>query len=346
MSITELRPSLRDVAGEGGPSPMVSVVVPTYNRASYLPRLFAALSGQVYPASRMELIVVDNSSTDDTESVVREWAGRMPFPIRFHRKENNGPAASRNVGASLARGQVLAYTDSDCVPVPDWLHNAVGHLARADIVCGPMYGLVGEHKGKVTFQVKQVVRDDGTFPTGNLVLWRTWFDAVGGFDERYGIYPWGGLVAGEDTDMVWRAKREGAVTAFHHDVIVGHQPTPPARVVDQLLAPAIVQIFPHLLRTIPELRSTKLHRRFFLSPEQLRFDVALSGLALAAATRRRAPLLLALPYLDIIRPTITTEVKVNGAVSAVRLLAIHVYSAMANLAVLMVSSVRNRRVVL
>jgi glycosyltransferase involved in cell wall biosynthesis len=349
LSRTETTDVARPVSSSraaGAQLPTVTIIVPTYNRARYLPHLFAALSAQVYPAARMELIVVDNSSSDDTEDVVQQWAEKMPIPVRFHRKDNKGPAASRNVGASLARGEVLAYTDSDCIPEPTWLINGVGHLAHADIVCGPMFGLIGEYEGKLTCQVKQAVRDDGTFPTGNLILWRTWFDAVDGFDESFGIYPWGGLVAGEDTDMVWRAKRKGAVTSFHHDVVVGHQPTPSKKKSDVFLAPLIVQIFPRLIRNIPELRDTKLHRRYFLSAEQLRFEMGLVGVGLSLATRRKAPLVLMLPFFAIIRPTLTTEVKLNGPKSALNLFGIHVYSALANLAALSVSSVRNRCLVL
>ncbi len=118
------------------------MIVPTYQRAQYLPHLFAAIGAQVYPAAQLELIVVDNSSTDDTEAVVDAWARALPFPMRFHRKENNGPAASRNVGARLAHGEVLAYTDSDCIPDPRWIVNAVRHLeSGVDLVAGPMIGL-------------------------------------------------------------------------------------------------------------------------------------------------------------------------------------------------------------
>src|SRR5260370_16324937 len=100
------------------PLPFVSVVIPTYNRASVLPYLFDALGKQVYPAVRMEAIVVDNSSSDDTEAVVSRWRQALPFPVTFHRKENRGPAASRNAGASLARGEIIAFTDTHCRPSP------------------------------------------------------------------------------------------------------------------------------------------------------------------------------------------------------------------------------------
>src|SRR5258708_19214733 len=80
--------------------PFISVIVPTYNRARVLPHLFTALAHQLYPADRMELIVVDNSSSDDTEQVVERWARVLPFQVPFYRKDNKGPAASRNYPAA------------------------------------------------------------------------------------------------------------------------------------------------------------------------------------------------------------------------------------------------------
>src|SRR5438477_8106339 len=114
LSITELSvPSDECVPLGSEPFAFVSVIVPTYNRAAELPYLFSALAAQWYPADRVELIVVDNSSIDDTEGVVAHWSRCLPFKVSFHRKENHGPAASRNYGAARAEGQILAFTDSD-----------------------------------------------------------------------------------------------------------------------------------------------------------------------------------------------------------------------------------------
>ena len=207
--------------------PKVSVIVPTHNRADYLPDLFASLACQVYPARLIELLVIDNDSSDRTDHVIAEWQDRLPFPLRYHCKDNDGPAASRNVGAHMATGEVLAYTDSDCIPDMHWLANAVRSLrADCDLVAGPMVGLTRWSDGNLVRQYREALRDDGMYPTGNLVLWRSWFDVVGGFDERYGIYPWGGLKAGEDTDFAWRARRRGARLRFIDDVVVGHQLAP------------------------------------------------------------------------------------------------------------------------
>jgi glycosyltransferase involved in cell wall biosynthesis len=325
--------------------PLVSMVVPTYQRARYLPHLFAAIGAQVYPAEKLELIVVDNSSTDDTESVVDAWARAMPFPVRFHRKSNNGPAASRNVGARLARGEVLGYTDSDCIPDPRWVVNAVHRLrAGADMVGGPMIGLRRASDGLV--QQKQIFHDDGTYPTGNVFMWRRWFDAVGGFDERFGIYPWGGLVAGEDTDFAWRARRAGASVQWAYDVRVGHQIAPDPTAVQLMLGPVILQIFPRLIRSIPELRDTRLWHRYFVDEEHFRFDLALVGAVASVLAKRKEPLVLMLPWLEVLTPQLKASWRVGGLQASATCLARKVHSAIGEALVLSCASIRYRRVVL
>ena len=325
--------------------PFVSVVVPTYQRAKYLPHLFAALGAQVYPADRMELIVVDNSSADDTEAVVDDWAKMLPFPVRFHRKVNDGPAASRNVGGRFARGEVLAYTDSDCIPDPRWVVNAVRNLQTgADFVAGPMIGLRRASDGLI--QRKQIFHDDGTYPTGNVFMWKRWFDAVGGFDERFGIYPWGGLVAGEDTDFAWRVRRAGGNLRWAYDVRVGHQPAPEPTVMQLFLRPVILQIFPRLLRSIPELRDTRLWHRYFVDEEHFRFDIAAVGIASAVFTKRKAPLALTVPWFASMVPTLKWSWRRGGTRATASYLANKVHAGIGDALVLSFASIRYRRIVL
>lgn len=92
---------------------MISVILPTYDREVYLERSIASVLGQRYPCD--ELIVVDDGSTDATVSVIERLAADSPVPIRLIRQENRGAAAARNTGIRAARGQWLAFLDSD-----DW----------------------------------------------------------------------------------------------------------------------------------------------------------------------------------------------------------------------------------
>src|SRR5262245_38813990 len=149
--------------------PFVSVIVPTWNRAPFLRQLLNALSFQVYPSDRLEVLVMDNSSTDNTEEVVSEAAARFEFSLRYCRKLNDGPAASRNRGAELATGEILAFTDSDCLPVPGWIASAVAHFEPGvGVVCGPVRPapITREHPFFI-HQVRAIEREEGLYPTAN-----------------------------------------------------------------------------------------------------------------------------------------------------------------------------------
>lgn len=92
---------------------MISVILPTYNRAPYLERSIASVVSQRFPCD--ELIVVDDGSTDTTATLVERIGAASPVPIRLLRQENRGAAAARNAGIQAARGDLLAFLDSD-----DW----------------------------------------------------------------------------------------------------------------------------------------------------------------------------------------------------------------------------------
>ena len=328
--------------------PFVSVVVPTYERAAILPYLFEALAHQVYPAKRMELIVVDNSSSDDTEAVVDRWRDALPFGLTFVRKENRGPASSRNRGASLARGDVLAFTDSDCIPRPNWLRAAVRRFQEgAGLVCGPIVPLQrAGAPGLLAAQLPAVTRDDGLYPTANLLVRRSAFEAAGGFDERLGLLPWGELVAGEDCDLAWRVRRTGASAAFTPEAEVGHLATrvQPWRL---LLRPFRVQVMPWLIRKVPEIRETYLWNRYFLSASRVLYYLALAGVIAAATTRSWPWLLAAVPWvIRAFRGTTTSLLRRGQVPKALAWLAIVAWFDTVTTVGLAIGSVRSGAVVL
>lgn len=116
-----------------GEPPRAAVIVAVYNGARTLPDCLASLRRLDYPAERLELIVVDNASTDATPRILAE-AGA---PFRVCREERRGPAAARNRGLAAATGEVAAFTDADCTVDPGWLRHLVAPLAD------PTVGVVG-----------------------------------------------------------------------------------------------------------------------------------------------------------------------------------------------------------
>lgn len=101
--------------------PLISVIIPTCNRRSQLANCVESLARQTFP--NYEIIVIDDGSDDDTVGFLQDYAARHPtLALRWYRNEvNSGPNHSRNRGVAESRGDILAFTDSDCIAEPDWL---------------------------------------------------------------------------------------------------------------------------------------------------------------------------------------------------------------------------------
>jgi GT2 family glycosyltransferase len=111
---------------------MVSVLLPTFNRATFLPGALEAIRSQTF--GNWELIVVDDGSTDESREIVATFAASSPNPVRYVKQVNQGPYAARNTAVDLAAGRYLAFYDSDDVWFPDHLANCADALSRnADV---------------------------------------------------------------------------------------------------------------------------------------------------------------------------------------------------------------------
>lgn len=191
-----------------------SVVVPTYNRATVLAKCLAALQAQTHQS--YEVIVVDDGSSDDTTSIVQGLAG-----VRYLRQENKGPAAARNLGVAGALGEVVAFTDDDCVVPSDWLEQLDSGYNRHPDVVGVgglmeapsdllIYNVFAQYEQYVTRRSAGAGATEfvGGFdcPAGgtNNMSYRKWIlQEVGGFDASFPF------AAGEDADMKWRICQKG-----------------------------------------------------------------------------------------------------------------------------------------
>ena len=105
----------------------VSVVVPVHNGAATLPACLSALQRQTFPADRYEVIVVDDGSTDGSADVAHSVG------VRVVSQPNAGPAAARNHGARMAHGDIVLFTDADCIPAPDWVERMAAAFATPDV---------------------------------------------------------------------------------------------------------------------------------------------------------------------------------------------------------------------
>jgi Glycosyl transferase family 2 len=115
---------------DGNDLPLVSVLTPVYNYGRYLARTLDSALRQDYPADRMEIVIVDDGSTDDTPDVIAEYSATHPDRIRAFRQENQGFIAATNATFREARGDVWAFLDSDDIWPPEKTREQVDILRR------------------------------------------------------------------------------------------------------------------------------------------------------------------------------------------------------------------------
>jgi glycosyltransferase involved in cell wall biosynthesis len=198
-----------------------AVIVATHNRAHLLPRLVAALEAQA-EAPGFEVVIVDDGSTDDTWTVLGHLAARSSVrihPVRLLR--NRGPATARNIGWRTTNAEVLVFTDDDCAPEPAWLHEIVAATTGADIVQGRTEPDPAQAGNLGPFsRTLQIEGENGFYQTCNIAYRRQILELNNGFFEQF-RYP-----AGEDTDLAWRAKNQGASSTFCAAAVVRHDVRP------------------------------------------------------------------------------------------------------------------------
>lgn len=267
---------------------VASVVITAWNAAATLPRTLAALAAQEL-GGEYEVVVVDNGSDDGTGDLARA----APGPVRVVEREHGLAGEARNDGVAAASGDVLAFTDADCLPTPGWLAaglRAVGD--GADLVQGRVEPETGVPMGPFDRSL-WVHSDDGLYQTANLFVRRSLFERIGGFEEVFDDPS--ARAFGEDVWLGWRARRAGARAAFRAEALV-HHAVLPRGARGYVGERRRLGLFPGLVRRVPELRGTLLRGGVFLGARTAAFDGAITGAALAVVTRRRLALALAVPY--------------------------------------------------
>ena len=192
--------------------PRVSVVVPVRNRAGVVRDCIESILRSDYDRSLWELICVDNGSVDGTRDILASYESE----IRMLDEPRSGPAPARNTGIRAATGDVIAFTDSDCVVERDWLRRIVQPLS--DPAVGAVGGRILAHNPANTVALfGEIIHDhyraiEGFSPpyfiTMNLACRRDLLFAVGLFDER--------LLRCEDGDLAYRILQQMPDLHFHY----------------------------------------------------------------------------------------------------------------------------------
>lgn len=199
--------------------PGVSIILPSYNRGTELERCLRSLMQLQYPATHREIIVVDDASTDGTQAMLDRFnaeCAAQGISLRSVRQDaRQGVAMCRNRGAALARFELLAFIDSDCVASPGWLSElvptfsdptvgAVGAMIRAFDRRSRLGRYEDVHSSLFMGKQEQQISLDGPLtylPTANLLVRRAAWEKLGGFAP---------LEFGEDVDFCRRLLLDGA----------------------------------------------------------------------------------------------------------------------------------------
>jgi cellulose synthase/poly-beta-1,6-N-acetylglucosamine synthase-like glycosyltransferase len=260
------------------------VIVATHNHGRYLGDTLWAVAAQ--EGVSLELIVVDDASTDDTESIVRTFASGTEIPFTYVRLlSHGGKAVARNRAIDLARGEFCAFTDADCVPSVGWVGGAIGAFDRPSV--GMVQGRTECHQEhpEMFSHFIETLRFDSSFSTSNIVYRRS---ALGGhrFDSSCSYW--------EDTDLGIRVRADGWDVVFTQNALVYHQVVPQS-VGTWLMWPRRYVNWPAKVARYPEFRRT-LFLKTWVRPLHACFDLAVGGLVAMMLGRRRLAVLLCIPY--------------------------------------------------
>jgi glycosyltransferase involved in cell wall biosynthesis len=203
------------VKGKG--LPKVSVIVPCFNAEKTAAECLEACLQQDY--SNLEIIFVDDGSKDSTPAILSAYDG-----ITVLTQENRGPAAARNLGWRASSGQIVCFTDSDCVPNPHWVSGIVEHYADPGVGgVGGGYDIanseswlarcIQEEARQIHLRMPRHVNFLGSF---NASYRRSVLDQTDGFDEGFR------RASGEDNDLSYRVTRSGYTLLFDPENCVAH----------------------------------------------------------------------------------------------------------------------------
>ena len=199
----------------------VSVIIPVYNDSLRLNVCLESLAEQTYPQDLYEVIVVNNNSTENIQSVVDRFS-----QVRLVDEHKQGSYAARNKGISVAKGEVLAFTDSDCIPAVDWLEQGVAALQKnldCKMVAGkielfyqnPDKPTIVELYDSMNFLRQQMFVEKLKFgATANLFTFKQCFEKVGLFDAD--------LKSSGDREWGQRLFNLGFKQVYADEVIVNH----------------------------------------------------------------------------------------------------------------------------
>lgn len=270
----------------------IAVVIPTYRRPEGLRRLLDGLADQTLLTSLWEVVVVDDASGPEAAGTIDAVAMASPLNVTvIHAKVNRGQAVARNIGWRSCSAPLLAFTDDDCVPHPEWLeagYRLMMSSSRIGVAQGRTVRPTGSESYPYTLRTvaREVSEPSPWFEGCNLFFRREALEEAGGFDEDMPNFA-------EETSLAWAVLEAGWERGWSEEAVVEHDLSErPWRwhMRFHFLEGNLVRV----ASRHPQIR-TMFWRPWAVSRENAYF--ALGTLGVAMCWRRRAAALLAVPYL-------------------------------------------------
>ena len=207
---------ISDAAQQPATLPEISIVIPVKDRADELKCCLTSLANLNYPHEKLQVIVVDDGSSDDSPLVARRFQA-LVVPSGG---TGRGPAAARNAGASMASGEILAFIDSDCTASPEWLNELIPAFNNPAVaaVGGQVDGMCTESAvdryesimSSLSLGSRERTGSGGSdtfyLPSCNLLVRQAVFRSAGGFRDEMHV--------GEDVDLTWRLRDMGWTISY------------------------------------------------------------------------------------------------------------------------------------
>ena len=198
---------------------LYSVIIPAYNAKGTIEKCLGNLENQSIPRGNYEVILVDDGSTDNTPDIIRR------FPVKYFWQPNQGPAAARNKGAREAHGDIILFTDADCVPQNNWIEEMVRPFKDPEIIA--VKGAYKTDQKSLTarfaqiefeerFEMLKQVESIDMVDTYSAGYRKSVFLSLGGFDPSFPV------ANNEDTELSYKMSKAGYRMVFNPNAIVYH----------------------------------------------------------------------------------------------------------------------------
>ncbi|MBY0376402.1 glycosyltransferase [Patescibacteria group bacterium] len=197
--------------------PFVSIIVPVYNRQDNIDENIKSLLAQDYPKDKYEIIIIDNGSTDRTLEIIK----KHPV-VLLEEKEVRTSYAARNKGINFSKGEIIAFTDSDCIAFTDWLTRGVEALSEhGGVIGGRIKFKFSEHRTAAELLDSLVNLDNKLFieqrhaaQTANLFTYKDLFNKIGLFESKE--------ASGGDAVWTHLAWKSGNKLSYAPEAVVWH----------------------------------------------------------------------------------------------------------------------------